>query len=67
METMDELGDAVGLNLMKLATEPTQYVHETQVVAMMLQPGVIEVKSSLTERIPYSKGDVVPTKSPFTA
>jgi len=44
METMDELGDAVGLNLLKLATE--QYVHETQVVAMMLQPGVIEVKSS---------------------
>jgi hypothetical protein len=59
METMDELEDAVGLNLLKLATE--QYVHETQVVAMMLQPRVIEVKYSLTERIPYSKGDVVPT------
>jgi hypothetical protein len=59
METMDELEDAVGLNLLKFATE--QYVHETQVVAMMLQPGVIEVRSSLTERVPYSKGDVVPT------
>jgi AraC family transcriptional regulator len=58
---MDELRPSIGLHVAKIAAEPTQYVHQTQVVAMMLQSGSIEVGlgPSTMERFAYAAGEIV--------
>jgi hypothetical protein len=41
---------------------PLGYVHETRVVAMMLQPGVIALSPPWRRGFHIQKSDVVPTK-----
>jgi AraC family transcriptional regulator len=58
---MDELGNSVGLYVTKIAAEPTQIVYDTQVVAMMLHSGAIEVGfgRSPMRRFEYATGGIV--------
>jgi AraC family transcriptional regulator len=58
---VNELRNPVELQVLKLVAEPTPFVYEAQVVAMMLQSGTVEVgfeRNSL-EQFPYAAGDVV--------
>jgi AraC family transcriptional regulator len=58
---MDELISSVGLHVAKITAEPRQIVYDTQVVAMMLQPGTIEVGfgRSPMGRFEYAAGGMV--------
>jgi AraC family transcriptional regulator len=58
---MGELRNSVGLHVAKIVAEPTQIVYDTQVVAMMLQSGAIEVGfgRSPMERFEYAAGGII--------
>jgi AraC family transcriptional regulator len=57
---MSELAKLPKLEVVQLACEPTEMVLHKQVLAMMLQPGEIEIgyRQSRTERYRYTAGDI---------
>jgi hypothetical protein len=48
------------VKLISLSTKPFRWVHESQVVVMTLQPGVMDlsIDSAPTERFEYATGDI---------
>jgi hypothetical protein len=58
---VNDLRNPVELQVLKLVAEPTPFVYEAQVVAMMLQSGTVEVgfERNPLEQFSYAAGDVV--------